>query len=805
MRLAIASFTLGVFLLQQQGTLWSPVSLIMTLAGIAGLSLLCTHLRQPIWRCLMVCLLGLLSGWLWASVFALVRLAQPLDLQLEEQPLTVIGIIDSLPAATEFGTRLQFSPEQVLTPGVNLTQLPQTVLLSWNGNSTSVQPGERWRLTLRLRRPHGLANWHGFDYEVWLLGQGIGATGIVITNDLSLSNLRLNTFVFSLHHWIERMRGKLRDHIQSALPQQPYVAILVALVTGEQNAIDTQDWTLFARTGVSHLIAISGMHITLLAGLFAKIMSLLWRHPWLFSARLPLMLPAQKAAALAGMFAALCYVALAGFGVPAQRTLIMLSVVAFAACCNRHTSSSQVLSLALLAVLLFDPWAVLWPGFWLSFVAVSVIFFAAGSQHAEVDEPDADTPRISRVIVMLRQAWSTQYAVTVGLLPLTILLFNQISLISPLANALAIPVISYVVAPGALIGSVMPAPLNVWILTLTQQILHWLISCLTWLSSLSWAVWQAAYPPWWLMLIATIGTVWCLAPTGWPFRWAGLLAWIPLLLNTSHYPVGDEFVVTALDIGQGTAVLIETAHHRMLYDTGPTYSSQADAGSRVIGPYLKARGIHRLDGLMISHNDTDHSGGALSLMQQVSLGWVKSSLSGDSPVVQQARKQSRHIPCLAGDAWQWDGVQFELLHPDEEIYSQPKASPNSKSCTLKISRGRQAILLPGDIEARQERALITSIPDKLAATVLFAPHHGSATSSTEEFLQAVHPDWAIFQFGYHNRYHHPNDVVWRRYATQGIRRLRNDDAGAISIYVGNEIRVETYRANHPRYWYPVAE
>ncbi|PRC93136.1 DNA internalization-related competence protein ComEC/Rec2 [Solimicrobium silvestre] len=822
MRSTIIGFVLGVLLLQQQRSLWEwpALAALICVAVLIFLSLRWVH-RAALCNLFML-LVGGLSGWVWASGFAIVALSTRLAPEIEEQDIAVVGVISSLPSQSDYGQRFQFSIERVLTPNVNSAHMPDKVLLSWyeansfqrsnpqvkTQSTTPLQAGERWQLNVRLRRPHGLANPYGFDYEVWLLEQGLDATGTV-RNDRNnaIKNQQLNSFAFSVKNCIEWARGKLRNRILSALPNQPYAPVLVALVIGEQGAIRQSDWQVFARTGISHLISISGLHVTMLSGMCANLMFYLWRKSFFTRYQLPLILPAHKAAALSGFLMALIYVALAGFGVPAQRTLIMIAVLALALWMDRVTSVSNVLCLALALVLLVDPWAVLWPGFWLSFSAVGIIFFVSlGRREMKAVEQFSLSPkpsiRASKFFQHIRQASTIQYAITLGLVPLTMLLFNQVSIVSPIANAVAIPIVSLLVTPFALLGSVLPAPIGTWVLVLTNFILQYLISFLGWLSQLSWAVWQAPRPEVWMFLCAFAGTFWCLAPKGWPLRWAGLLAWLPLCLNSSNFPAPGEFKVTALDVGQGMALLIETERHRLLYDTGPSYSPESDAGSRVIYPYLKMRGINQLDGLMISHNDSDHSGGALSLMQQLKINWVASSLALDSTIVQTAQQQSQHITCLAGQSWEWDGVQFEVLHPPAVIYTSDKWKPNAKSCTLKITNGAHSLLLAGDIEAIQEDQLVNSIPEKLSATVLLAPHHGSGTSSTTEFLREVNPQLAIFQLGYHNRYRHPKSSVWQRYADFGITRLRNDDAGAITLKFGAEVSFEEYRVTDARYWHP---
>ena len=837
MRCAIVGYVLGIMLLQQQASLPDWPMLVAVL-GCAIAVLVCRSLffRSPAIRLGMHLLSGILLGWSWASVFALLSLSQQLSPRFEERELTVIGVVTGLPTATEYGQRFQFSIEQILDTEVRIDDLPGKVLLSWNqarrfsSNPVDLSsavtdekkvamlaPGSRWQLHVRLRRPHGLANPHGFDYEVWLLEQGLGATGSVVnmqSTDLN-GNREISPFVLSINNLIEITRGYLRARILAALPQGEYAPIIVALVIGEQHAIAAQDWAVFARTGVSHLIAISGMHVSIVAGFFAQLMYYFWRHSFFTNFQLPLIIPAQKIATLSGIALALVYVALAGFGVPAQRSLIMLSVVAAAVWFDRVSSASYVLCFALAAVLLVDPWAVLWPGFWLSFAAVGFIFFAhTGAVESHSQNCDTYVEAVSSTRFQLfffkikqyaHQSTGTQYAVTLGLVPLTVLLFNQVSLISPIANAVAIPLVSLLITPGALLGSVLPAPVGDMILQLTHTLLVYLVQLLTWLSLQPWAVWQAPRPDNWMFVIAMLGTCWCLAPKAWPLRWAGLLTWLPLGLHVSAYPPAGQFTVTALDIGQGMALLIETEHHRLLYDTGPTYSQTSDAGSRVIYPYLAMRGIYKLDGLLISHNDNDHSGGALSLMQRMKMGWVMSSLAQETKIVQTAQLQSQHLRCLAGQSWQWDGVRFDILHPSESIYASSKWKPNAKSCTLKITQGAHSILLAGDIEATQEDELIGRIPDQLPSSVLLAPHHGSGTSSTLKFLHLVDPKIAIFQYGYHNRYHHPKPSVWQRYADLGITRLSNDVAGAVTLHFGEQLSVETYRQTHARYWFPAGQ
>jgi competence protein ComEC len=454
-----------------------------------------------------------------------------------------------------------------------------------------------------------------------------------------------------------------------------------------------------------------------------------------------------------------------------------------------------VLCLALAVVLVLDPWAVLWPGFWLSFGAVGLILYTTVGRAPHL--ADSVAP-LSGWRAALVSAAHTQYAITLGLVPLTVLLFSQISLVSPLANAVAIPLVSLLVTPLALLGSVLPMPLAAWVLGAAHALTEWLALALGWLNALPLAVWGAPTPAPWIFLPALLGTLWLLAPRGWPVRWLGLMGWLPLLLNAPAHPPAGRMWVTAFDVGQGMALLVETEKHRLLYDTGPFYSPASNGGNRVILPYLKARGIHALDAVIVSHNDNDHAGGALSIFDEIKVGWVASSLAPASPIVQAA---PNHRRCLAGQDWAWDQVRFEMLHPTPDEYESGKAKSNALGCTLKVTLGAQAILLPADIGVQQEARLLASDPEWLRATVLLAPHHGSGTSSSEAFLRAVQPELALFQVGYRNRYRHPKPEVFERYGNLGIRRLRNDEAGAITLQFGTSVHFSEYRSEHARYWY----
>jgi competence protein ComEC len=752
----------------------------------------------------------MLAGVAWSAWLAQATLTDALAARDEGRDLHIVGIVETLPYRFDQGVRFNLRVERSLDPGVSV---PPHVALSWYADRPGrrqavgdmrvgdmgvgdmrvgdmrvrdVRPGQRWALTVRLQRPHGNANPGGFDYEVWLLEQGVRATGYVRAG---AANRMLDAFVPRPGVVVERVRELLRTRIQAALAGRTYAGVVVALVVGDQRGIDQADWQVFNRTGIGHLISISGLHITMIAGVAAWMVSALWRRSFFTDAQLPLRLPAQKAAALAGALVALAYVLLAGFGVPAQRTLYMLSVVALALWTGRLTAVSHVLCAALGLVVLLDPWAVLWPGFWLSFGAVAVILFAG---HGRIVPPP---PGLRGALLA---AGRTQWAVTAGLVPLTLLLFGQVSVVSPLANAVAIPLVSFVVTPLALAGSLLPGPPGDWLLLLAEGCIELLAGLLRALAGWPAAVWRAPVPQAWVFALGLAGTAWMLMPRGWPHRWAGAVALLPLLLQVPDHPDAGTFRVTAFDVGQGMALLVETAGHRLLYDTGPAYAPGADGGSRVILPYLRMRGIAALDGIVVSHSDLDHAGGALALLEGADVGWVASSLPDGHPIVGAAR---RHVRCAAGQHWAWDGVTFDVLHPTAGSYADAALTPNARSCTLRIANGRTAILLAGDIEAPQEAALLERAGMRLRADVLLAPHHGSGTSSTPAFLQAVQPGTAIFQVGHRNRYRHPKAEVFERYGALGVTRLRTDEAGALTIDFDGTVDTIGYRADHARYWY----
>src|SRR5919201_4938035 len=763
MTLAALAFAAGAALLQLQPAL-PALGWALVIAPLAALGL-----RYRVALIAAACA----AGFFWAAACAHWRMGDWLAPDLEGRDIAVVGVVSALPAIVERAMRFEFEVEAADGDA----RLPRKLLLAWYRNAPPedaaaalagwVHPGERWAFTVHLRRPHGLVNPHGFDYEAWLLERGIGATGYVRART---EPRRLGSRGSPLDY-IERMREAVRDRFNAVLGPAPAAGILAALAVGDQRAISREEWDLFNRTGVTHLMSISGLHVTLVSGLFAWLMGTLWRRV----PALVLRLPARKAAALAAIVGALGYTLLAGYGVPAQRTFWMVSVVALALWSGRISSAWRVLALALGAIVLFDPWAPLAPGLWLSFGAVLLIFYAAVGWS----EPGAKVLQWGRI----------QWAITVGLAPAALLLFGQISVAGPLANAVAIPLVSIVITPLALIAAVVPVDA---LLHLCAWLVQWLLEFLEWCAALPGALWQQHVPPVWTVVAALAGAAWVLAPRGIPWRASGFSLMAPAFCIALPGPALGEAWITTFDVGQGLAVLVRTAGHNMLYDAGPAYGTESDSGSRVLVPALRGQGVTRLDLVVLSHEDGDHIGGATTVLETFEVDALATSLPSAHALNGLAPNAHR---CRAGDGWTWDGVRFEFLHPA----SGPMTKRNDQSCVLRIAAGEHAMLLTGDIERGAEAAMLAGAR-ALPSDVLPVPHHGSRTSSTPEFVAAVAPRWAIVPVGYRSRFGHPNPEVLARYRAADVQVLRTDLQGAITVRMGERLEMQAERQLRARYW-----
>lgn len=804
MVLFTAFFTFGVWLLQQQAALPGFFWAWLLTALPPVLFIPTKNLGLRITRNLLIAALACTAGFYHAAWQGEQRLGISLPEAWQGQDISVIGVVAELPRLGERGQRFSFNVEKTLTPAV---AVPERLYLSTYQDPRHPPPtlhaAERWQLTVRLKQPHGSSNPHGFDFELWALENNIRAVGYVhnagkVTADHpNEENIRLDAQAAGIFYRIESWREAVRDKFNATLGDAPYTGVLSALAIGDQSSIAQDQWQVFTRTGVNHLMSISGLHITLLSGMGFALVYWLWRR----STRLTLWLPARKAAALAALCVALSYALLSGYGVPAQRTVYMVGAVAAALWLNRNFSLGQILSIALLGVQLPDPWAVLSPGFWLSFGAVALILYVSAHRLRQPEHYNSavalpspsPTPRTWLWRVM-QEYLTVQWAMSIGLIPLLLALFGQISLVSPIANAFAIPLISLVVVPLTLLGAVLPSEVPLW---LAHIVMDNTMILLKYLSSLDEAVWIQHTPPAWSIVSGMLGVLWLLAPKGLPSRWLGMLLMLPMFLNTPDAPPAGTLRLIIFDVGQGLSVAAQTRSHALLYDTGPDFSGEADSGNRILIPSLRALGIASLDGLIVSHDDQDHSGGTASVLQSMPVDWVSST----QPLKVLAGTTSEIRHCQDGVSWNWDGVAFNLLHPAGNSIPGTKPHDNEQSCVLRISTGNQHILLAGDIEKRSERRLLNEHAEQLPASLLVVPHHGSLSSSDVDFIAAVLPDYAVFTVGYRNRFGHPREEIRQRYLDSGATLLRSDEDGAILVTMDAQgLAIECYRKTYRRYW-----
>lgn len=856
------SWLLGTAWQLRQPVLWAP-ALDAALLALATLLLLAWRARHAAGRALRV--LAALSalaavaavaglGAANASLQARERLADALAPGLERQPVELTGVVAELPQDSAESLRFVLAVESARDAAGAPAAVPRRVSLSWSRGGpdepalsvpgTGLRAGQRWRLWARLQAPHALLNPHGFDGELWLFERGIRATGSVRTEPRAPQLLHE-----AAGYPVERARQRVRDAIEAQVPDPRAAGVLAALAVGDQAAIDRGDWALFRATGTAHLMAISGLHITMFAWLAAALVGALWRR----AGALLLWCPAPRAARWGGVALAAAYALLAGWGVPAQRTVWMLTCAALLHALGLRWPWPLGLAAAAVVVSALDPWALLQPGFWLSFAAVGLLM---ASEPAQREAADADTPAdaksapvssagphaggtqarqgsetvtaparavtvagastggapVAAVPVprtaapgwaamagagLLRQGLSllqsglrTQIVATAGLAPLTLLLFQQFSLVGLLANLVAIPLVTLAVTPLALLGVLWASLWNA-----AAALLSVLGAGLAVLASVPGAVWSAAVAPPWAQAAALLAGALLVAPLPWRLRLLGLPLLLPLVLPPPDRPAPGHFELLVPDVGQGSAVLVRTHASLLLYDSGPQYGPGRDAGGRVLAPLLQALGERRIDTLVLSHRDMDHAGGAASLLQALPVEQLRSSLAPGHALLHAGVPHTR---CEAGQQWERDGVRFAVLHPPAAAYDAARTPPNALSCVLRVTdaQGRR-LLLTGDIAAAQEAALVAADAPALRSELLLVPHHGSRGSSSPDFLDAVAPGLALVQAGHHNRFGHPAPEVLHRLGARGIEVVQSPGCGA---WRWREEQASCEREIRPRYW-----
>jgi len=691
-----------------------------------------------------------LSGYAAADWRAASRLGEALAPELEGQDLELTGVVASLPDRSAAGLRFVFEVDEARWRGERVV-VPRRVSLGWYAGwqdddapdpaRAGLRAGQAWRLMARLRPPHGSLNPDGFDFELLLFEQGVRATGTVRDGHAVLLDPQAG-------HPVERLRQQVRDRLDAQVPDARAAGVLAALAIGDQSAIDRADWQLFRTTGIAHLVSISGLHVTMFAWLAGSLAGALWRR----SSRAMLWLPAPVGARWLGLLAAAAYALFSGWGVPAQRTVGMLAVVTGMQAGAKRWPGSLVLLAAAVVVSAGDPWALLQPGFWLSFMAVGLLMASEPVHGRAAREPPA-----GRWAVLRRHAAAglrTQWIATLGLAPLTLIFFQQVSLVGFVANLVAIPLVTLVITPLALVGAAWPA---LW--TAGAWVVQQLVAGLALLAQVPMAVWSVGVAPAWAQAAGLLAAALWILPLPGRLRLLALPLVLPLLMPPRALPGVGAFELLALDVGQGTAALLRTHSHLLVYDAGPAYSRDSDAGQRVLLPLLRSRGEDRIDRLVLSHRDTDHTGGAASLLAGWPVGDLSSSLEDGHPLRDAGVPAAR---CASGQSWTWDGVRFEVLHPYADDYARPH-KPNAISCVLRVvaANGRSA-LLAGDIERPQEGTLVERVGAGLRSDLLLVAHHGSRTSSRADFLDAVQPEVAVIQAGYRNRFGHPVPEVLAR-------------------------------------------
>lgn len=713
-------------------------------------------------------LLWFAAGAVWTAGHIHSHLSDWLPIELQGQDFAVSGWVDGFP--NESAEQVSFSFR--VQAGEPEGTVPDRLRLTWyDPPPDAIAPGSALDLVVRLKRPRGLVNPGGFDYARWLFQEGYGATGYVREGSAAVQETGGIP-----RRWL-MFRARLAESIRAAAATPDAAALQVALSIGERFGFEDSHWRTLQRTGTSHLVAISGLHVGLVAGLV-----------FLLVRRAALRLPAGAAtrnaelAAWASILAAALYAALAGFTVPTQRALIMLVVAQLALVSRRSVSMSSGLSAAVLLVVAWDPVAPLSASFWLSFVAVALLWQLARSEQARGQERGALRP----VAAIARVQWY----MSLGLVPVTALFFNEVSLISPLVNVIAIPLFSFVLVPLTLASAavVQVHTVGEHLVALAGFPMQW-----TWNLMAAAGEWPGSSvllvpPPLWVLAGAALGTAAALAAFPLPARNLAWLTLVPILWWEPSRPDKGGAEIDVLDVGHGLAVLVETRSHTLLYDAGALYRSGFDTGREIVLPAMRAKSWKSLDMVMVSHGDNDHAGGVPAVLEEF-------------PEARLVMGPDVELPggeiCQTGQAWTWDDVHFEVLHPYPAFHHRG----NDSSCVLKVVTLAGSLLLTGDVEKAGERALMADAA-ALSSDVVVVPHHGSATSSSSALVGAVGASYAINSAGHLNHWGFPKPQVVQRWQGAAAAIMSTGDTGAVRVIFepGKPVQVQGQRARQRRYW-----
>jgi competence protein ComEC len=703
-----------------------------------------------------------LFGFGWMGLAAVSQLSDRLDPALQGETLTMSALVEDFPVLESEAVRFVVRP-------IDRDGLPRRIRVSWFQPDGLPAIGETWRLQVRLKRPRGYSNPRGFDFEGWLFRAGIGATGYVMGGG----------HTYKIHgerpDVITSLRQRVVDRVSRSLPPDDAAAVLMAIAVGARHRISRAQWDLYARTGTSHLMAISGLHIGL-AATFAFLLCRGLLAPFCSARNL------RDLATNAAIMAAMAYAMLSGFAVPARRALLMALVAGAFVLLRRRMNVVQLIVIPCVLIFLTDPIAILTPGFKLSFAAVAILVFVAGQHRRGVSVSGGW--RASALITGPVRLSRLQLALLAGLFPLTALIFGRFALIAPVINLLVLPLFNFVTVPLMLLGVALDGPF----LTAGQALLKWAyasIAGLLWLVKVAGEVQSSSFRLRHLDLIVVfislIPLVFVVMPPGWPGRRLALVSICTVLSYRPAPPPRDCIDYHVLDVGQGLAVVVQTARHALLFDTGPSFLNGSSTAELVIAPFLYGRGIDRLDKLVVSHGDLDHAGGVKVILDSVKVDEV---MVGE--VLQDAGPNQRQ--CVEGEQWHWGSGEFTVLHPRDGA----PWDRNNGSCVLLVEFGDARLLLTGDIESPAEQIMIHRRAVG-AADVVVVPHHGSLTSSSAPFVTAVRPGLAIVSAGFQNRWRFPRPEIVTRWEMSGATVVNTATMGAISQRMCSNARTTAVR------------
>jgi len=746
---------------------------LLTIIPFVALSLLVPIKFKKVFLYILIAILG----FFWAVVYAHIIMSWSLSPALENKSILITGHVTAPPLKKK-----HYLSFDLKTITINQQKQITKLKLSWYGKYPEINVGDKWQLLVRLKRPHGALNPGGFDSEKHLLMHHIRATGYVIDAKTQYDQEgQLNQILESspYRYPLARLRQFLIDKMERALVFEPLTPVIIAFVTGAEDKITDRQWQVMRATGTSYLVAISGLHVGLVASLVLILVQFLWK----LSSCLPLLLPAREAGVIAGLVVGFGYGAISGFSVPTQRALVMLVMFSMMVLSRRNSLSWNAWLWSLFLVLIINPLAVATIGFWLSFAAVAAIIYVSSNS-------------VTLKKTHLANFWRMQLTVTIALLPLTLLFFQQFSLVTMVANLIAMPGVCLVIVPLSLLGAlfclVIPGYFGGWILWIGAKLLSIVWWWLTLLESFPHCSWYQPIYNGWILMAGSFGALLLLSPRGFPVRFLGLVWLLPLFFWKPPTPETNKFWLTVLDVGQGLAVVVQTKNHVLLYDTGFKLFDH-DSGGSVIVPYLRQQGIKALDTMLVSHGDMDHRGGAETILKTFQVANILSS-------VPEIFKPRLAYSCVANQYWRWDGVDFYMLSPANN-YS---FSGNNSSCVLKVTNGKNSVLLPGDIEHISEKELIKKYGENLKSTVLIAPHHGSATSSSRDLINTIAPKYVIFSTGYKNRFRFPHKKIIERYRENNTILLNTPQTGAITFKFEDKSDILTYslyRKIKQRFWH----